>query len=88
MAMSFALLDLLVYVLLYHLLPLSSPQLNAFPSLKEQYLLISDPKAIQYILQTSGYRYRRNWRERRIIGQFVVGRGILLAEGELSFFLF
>ncbi|KAG5338976.1 hypothetical protein C0989_005437 [Termitomyces sp. Mn162] len=47
----------------------------------EDRLLISDPKALQYIYQTSGYRFVKQ-PERREISRLTSGRGIVWAEGE------
>ncbi|THV06675.1 cytochrome P450 [Dendrothele bispora CBS 962.96] len=44
-------------------------------------LLITDPKALQYILQTSGYNWQK-YTERREIGRMTGGKGILWAEGD------
>ncbi|KAG6812980.1 hypothetical protein H0H93_013555, partial [Arthromyces matolae] len=45
----------------------------------ENRLLVSDPKALQYIHQTSGYHYPKQ-PERREISRLVSGRGILWAD--------
>ncbi|KAF9075481.1 cytochrome P450 [Rhodocollybia butyracea] len=42
--------------------------------------LISDPKALQHILQTSGYRWSK-FRERRELSRLTSGRGLLYADG-------
>ncbi|RDB25147.1 hypothetical protein Hypma_007406 [Hypsizygus marmoreus] len=47
----------------------------------EDRLLISDPKAIQYIYQTSGYNFAKQT-ERRELSRIISGRGILWAEGD------
>ncbi|KAF9075483.1 cytochrome P450 [Rhodocollybia butyracea] len=44
--------------------------------------LISDPKALQHILQTSGYRWSK-FHERREISRLTTGRGLLYAEGNV-----
>ncbi|KIY71128.1 cytochrome P450 [Cylindrobasidium torrendii FP15055 ss-10] len=46
----------------------------------EDRLLISDPKALQYIFQTSGYNYEK-WPERTEISRILMGRGLLWADG-------
>ncbi|KIK60889.1 hypothetical protein GYMLUDRAFT_597826 [Collybiopsis luxurians FD-317 M1] len=45
-------------------------------------LLISDPKALQYILQTSGYRWCK-YPERTEISRLSTGRGLLWADGDV-----
>ncbi|KAF8814486.1 cytochrome P450 [Phlegmacium glaucopus] len=47
----------------------------------EDRLLISDPKALQYILQTAGYRYHKP-ADRREISRLVAGRGLLWADAD------
>ncbi|KAF8629180.1 hypothetical protein AX17_005765 [Amanita inopinata Kibby_2008] len=47
----------------------------------EDRLLISDPKALQYIFHTSGYRFQK-WPERTEISRVLMGRGLLWADGE------
>ncbi|KAL9711697.1 hypothetical protein Ac2012v2_004769 [Leucoagaricus gongylophorus] len=47
----------------------------------EDRLLISDPKALQYILHTSGYNFLK-WPERTEISRVLMGRGLLWADGE------
>ncbi|KAK0462491.1 cytochrome P450 [Desarmillaria tabescens] len=49
--------------------------------LGEDRLLVSDPKALQHIYQTSGYRYIKP-PGRKEIGRLLNGTGILFAEGE------
>ncbi|KDQ56237.1 hypothetical protein JAAARDRAFT_690089 [Jaapia argillacea MUCL 33604] len=49
-------------------------------ALGEDRLLVSDPKAIQYIFQTSGYNFPK-WHERREFSRMVNGRGLTWAEG-------
>ncbi|KAK0231349.1 cytochrome P450 [Armillaria fumosa] len=49
--------------------------------LGEDRLLVSDPKALQYIFQTSGYRFIKP-PGRKEIGRLLNGTGILFAEGE------
>ncbi|KAF5357736.1 hypothetical protein D9757_011950 [Collybiopsis confluens] len=44
-------------------------------------LLISDPKALQYILQTSGYRWQKS-SQRRELSRIITGRGLLWADGD------
>ncbi|KAF8817623.1 cytochrome P450 [Phlegmacium glaucopus] len=41
--------------------------------------MVADPKAIQYVLQTAGYRYRKP-ADRREIMRLIAGRGILWAD--------
>ncbi|EKM80790.1 hypothetical protein AGABI1DRAFT_55872 [Agaricus bisporus var. burnettii JB137-S8] len=48
----------------------------------EDRLLISDPKALQYIFHTSGYNYLK-WPERTEISRVLMGRGLLWADGEV-----
>ncbi|KZV71385.1 cytochrome P450 [Peniophora sp. CONT] len=49
--------------------------------LGEEDLMLADPKALQYVLQTSGYRYpkRADWRANQ---RMVVGDGIVWAHGD------
>ncbi|KAG6918884.1 hypothetical protein DXG01_010948 [Tephrocybe rancida] len=47
----------------------------------EDRLLISDPKALQYIYQTSGYNFPKQ-PERREISRLTTGRGLLWADGD------
>ncbi|KDQ56231.1 hypothetical protein JAAARDRAFT_158180 [Jaapia argillacea MUCL 33604] len=49
-------------------------------ALGEDGLLISDPKAIQYIFQTSGYNFPK-WHERREFSRMFNGRSLTWAEG-------
>lgn len=49
-------------------------------SIQEDRLLISDPKALQYIYQTSGYNFAKQ-SERRELSRVVLGRGLTWAEG-------
>ncbi|KAK0462489.1 cytochrome P450 [Desarmillaria tabescens] len=49
--------------------------------LGEDRLLVSDPKALQYIYQTTGYRYLKP-PGRKELGRLLHGTGILSAEGE------
>ncbi|KAK0462488.1 cytochrome P450 [Desarmillaria tabescens] len=49
--------------------------------LGEDRLLVSDPKALQYIYQTSGYRFIKP-PGRKELGRLLTGNGILLAEGD------
>ncbi|KDR75603.1 hypothetical protein GALMADRAFT_226232 [Galerina marginata CBS 339.88] len=46
----------------------------------EDRLLVSDPKAIQYILQTGGYRFAKQT-ERREVSRLLSGKGLVWAEG-------
>ncbi|THV06716.1 cytochrome P450 [Dendrothele bispora CBS 962.96] len=48
----------------------------------EDRLLVSDPKALQYIMHTSGYNYPK-WPERTEISRVLMGRGLLWADGEI-----
>ncbi|KAJ3722183.1 cytochrome P450 [Lentinula guzmanii] len=43
-------------------------------------LLVSDPKALQHILMTSGYRWRK-YRERKELSRLTSGKGLLWADG-------
>jgi len=47
----------------------------------EDRLLLSDPKALQYIFHTSGYNFLK-WPERTEISRVLMGRGLLWADGE------
>ncbi|KAJ7198475.1 cytochrome P450 [Mycena pura] len=49
-------------------------------ALQEDRLLLSDPKALQYIYQTSGYRFHKQ-PERIELTRLISGRGILWADG-------
>ncbi|KAI3602655.1 dna-(apurinic or apyrimidinic site) lyase 2 [Moniliophthora roreri] len=44
-------------------------------------LLVSDPKALQHILQTTAYKWRK-WSERRQISRLTSGYGLLWSDGE------
>jgi cytochrome P450 len=46
----------------------------------EHRLMISDPKALQYIYQTAGYTFAKQF-ERREISRLMAGRGVLWADG-------
>ncbi|KAF8161361.1 cytochrome P450 [Crassisporium funariophilum] len=46
----------------------------------EDRLLVSDPKALQYIYQTAGYNFAKQT-ERREVSRLLSGRGILWADG-------
>ncbi|KAF8893943.1 cytochrome P450 [Infundibulicybe gibba] len=48
----------------------------------EDRLLISDPKALQYIFHTSGYGFLK-WPERTEISRILMGRGLLWADGDI-----
>lgn len=48
----------------------------------EDRILLSDPKAIQYIIQTSGYNFPKI-PERREVARLVSGKGLLWAEGNV-----
>ncbi|TFY82541.1 hypothetical protein EWM64_g1476 [Hericium alpestre] len=50
-------------------------------NLGEDVLMITDPKAIQYILHTSGYKYPKPEENRGFV-RLIVGQGIIWAEGE------
>ncbi|TFK44964.1 cytochrome P450 [Crucibulum laeve] len=50
-------------------------------SFGEDRLLISDPKALQYIYQTSGYNFPKQ-NDRKEISRFISGRGILWSDGD------
>ena len=43
-------------------------------------LWVSDPKALQYIYQTSGYNFPKQ-PERRVLSQLVADSGLTLADG-------
>ena len=45
-------------------------------------LWISDPKALQYVYQTSGYNYPKQ-PERRVLSRLIGDTGLTWAEGEL-----
>lgn len=45
-------------------------------------LMISDPKALQYIIHTSGYAFPK-WPERTEISRVLMGRGLLWADGDI-----
>lgn len=45
-------------------------------------LFISDPKALQYIVHTSGYAFPK-WPERTEISRVLMGRGLLWADGDI-----
>ncbi|PFH52187.1 hypothetical protein AMATHDRAFT_74464 [Amanita thiersii Skay4041] len=51
-------------------------------SFGEDRLLVSDPKALQYIYQTAGYRFHKQ-PERREMTRLISGRGILWADGAI-----
>ncbi|GJJ07024.1 hypothetical protein Clacol_001222 [Clathrus columnatus] len=44
-------------------------------------LFVSDPKAIQYILNTSGYNFPRTWSDRALV-RISLGEGLVWAEGK------
>ncbi|KAK0461023.1 cytochrome P450 [Desarmillaria tabescens] len=48
----------------------------------EDRLLISDPKALQYIFHTSGYGFLK-WPQRTEISRVLMGRGLLWADGNI-----
>ncbi|KAK7456487.1 hypothetical protein VKT23_010737 [Stygiomarasmius scandens] len=48
----------------------------------EDVLMTGDPKALQYILQTSGYRFRRPVDFQRLVSRFF-DKGVLWADGEI-----
>ncbi|KAF8058710.1 cytochrome P450 [Lyophyllum atratum] len=48
----------------------------------EDRLLVSDPKALQYILQTSGYNFPKQ-PARRELSRLTTGKGILWADGDV-----
>lgn len=50
--------------------------------LGEDRLFVSDPKALQYIIHTSGYSFPK-WPERTEISRVLMGRGLLWADGEI-----
>ncbi|KAJ3575283.1 hypothetical protein NP233_g1211 [Leucocoprinus birnbaumii] len=47
----------------------------------EDRLMISDPKALQYIYQTTGYQFQKQ-AERRAISEAISGKGIIWADGD------
>lgn len=50
---------------------------------QEDRLWISDPKALQYIYQTSGYNFPKA-PERRELSRLLMGRGLVWADGKLG----
>ncbi|KAJ3517646.1 hypothetical protein NLJ89_g370 [Agrocybe chaxingu] len=48
----------------------------------EDRLMISDPKALQYIFHTAGYGFLK-WPERTEISRVLMGRGLLWADGDI-----
>ncbi|KAJ3821195.1 cytochrome P450 [Lentinula raphanica] len=48
----------------------------------EDRLVVSDPKAMQYIFQTAGYGFLK-WPERTEISRVLMGRGLLWADGTI-----
>ncbi|KAF9070864.1 cytochrome P450 [Rhodocollybia butyracea] len=48
----------------------------------EDRLVVSDPKAMQYIFQTAGYGFLK-WPERTEISRVLMGRGLLWADGSI-----
>lgn len=52
------------------------------PSLQQNVLFLSDPKALQHILQTRSYSFSKPAERKPILGR-LFGSGILMAEGEL-----
>ncbi|KAF7290074.1 PseudoU-synth-2 domain-containing protein [Mycena chlorophos] len=56
-------------------------QLISFLSRQEDRLLVTDPKALQYIYHTSGYRFPKQ-PERIELTRLVFGRGLLWADGD------
>ncbi|KAJ4473929.1 cytochrome P450 [Lentinula lateritia] len=51
-------------------------------SFGSDYLMISDPKALQRIFQTSGYRWRKT-PQRREFSRLVAGKGLAWADGDV-----
>ncbi|KAJ3758781.1 cytochrome P450 [Lentinula raphanica] len=51
-------------------------------SFGSDYLMISDPKALQRILQTSGYKWRKT-PQRREFSRLVAGKGLAWADGDV-----
>lgn len=51
--------------------------------LQEDMLWISDPKALQYIYQTSGYNFPKQ-PERRAVSRLVGDHGLTWADGKLQ----
>lgn len=50
-------------------------------TLKEQLLMISDPKALHHIFQATGYRYPRV-QMRRLLAEVATGKGVTSVEGD------
>ncbi|KAL0956199.1 hypothetical protein HGRIS_002356 [Hohenbuehelia grisea] len=48
----------------------------------EERLLIADPKALQYIVHTSGYNFMK-WPDRTELSRVLMGRGLLWADGHI-----
>ncbi|KAL1715757.1 cytochrome P450 [Schizophyllum commune] len=57
------------------------PLLLRSPAAEEQRLLINDPKALHYIMQTAGYGYVRT-EDKKEPMRTLVGKGILTVEGD------
>ncbi|KAJ4471511.1 cytochrome P450 [Lentinula aciculospora] len=51
-------------------------------SFGSDYLMLSDPKALQRIIQTSGYRWRKT-PQRREFSRLVAGKGLAWADGDV-----
>jgi len=51
--------------------------------LQNDRMLIADPKALQHILQTSGYKWQK-YTERKELSRLTGGRGILWADGNIE----
>ena len=60
-------------------LPTRHGQLT-FVSSQQEYLLVSDPKTLQYIYHTSGYKYAKH-KERSAVVALVGGKGLVAVDG-------
>lgn len=61
----------------------SASYLISFGNTQEDRLVVSDPKAVQYIFQTSGYNFLKQ-PERCELSRLTTGKGILWADGRCS----
>lgn len=61
-------------------MPVTSSALSILTHSQEDRLMISDPKALQYVHQTAAYHFPKQ-PERRVISEAIAGRGIIWAEG-------
>jgi hypothetical protein len=62
-----------------YFLPTEQAKLT-FVSSQQEYLLISDPKTLQYIYHTSGYKYAKH-KERAAVVGLVGGKGLAAVDG-------